>query len=29
MAVHDQLITDKFALYHGDCIEVMQGMPDA
>jgi hypothetical protein len=29
MAVHDQLITDKFALYHGDCVEVMQGMPDA
>jgi hypothetical protein len=27
MAVHDQLIGDKFALYHGDCIEVMQGLP--
>lgn len=27
MAVHDQLITDKFAIYHGDCIEVMQGLP--
>lgn len=29
MAVTDQLITDKFALYNGDCIEVMQGLPDA
>jgi DNA modification methylase len=29
MAVHDQLITDKFAIYHGDCIEVMAGLPDA
>jgi DNA modification methylase len=27
MAVHDQLITDRFALYHGDCIEVMQSLP--
>lgn len=24
MAVRDQLITDSFALYHGDCCEVMQ-----
>ncbi|MCC6271108.1 MAG: site-specific DNA-methyltransferase [Microbacteriaceae bacterium] len=28
MAVNDQLISDKFALYHGDCIEVMAGLPD-
>lgn len=28
MAINDQLITDRFALYHGDCIEVMQGFPD-
>lgn len=27
MAVNDQTITDKFAVYHGDCIEVMQAMP--
>ena len=29
MAVHDQVITKKYALYHGDCVEVMQSMPDA
>ena len=29
MAVIDQRITEKSALYHGDCIEVMQGLPDA
>ena len=29
MAVADQLIGDKFAIYHGDCVEVMQGFPDA
>ena len=29
MAVKDQLITDRFAIYNGDCIEVMQGLPDA
>ncbi|MFN8992950.1 MAG: DNA-methyltransferase [Pseudomonadota bacterium] len=28
MAVIDQRITEKSALYHGDCIEVMQGLPD-
>jgi DNA modification methylase len=28
MAVIDQVITEKFAIYNGDCIEVMQGMPD-
>ena len=29
MAVIDQLIGDRFALYNGDCIEVMKDMPDA
>lgn len=29
MAVNDQVITDQFALYHGDCVEVMSDMPDA
>ena len=29
MAVKDQLVTDRFAIYNGDCIEVMQGLPDA
>jgi hypothetical protein len=29
MAVRDQLITDKYAIYNGDCVEVMQGMPTA
>lgn len=28
MAVKDQVITDNYALYHGDCIEVMGAMPD-
>ena len=28
MAVTDQLITDRFALYNGDCVEVMHGLPD-
>lgn len=27
MAVRDQLIGEKFAIYNGDCIEVMQDMP--
>ncbi len=27
--VSDQVITDKYAIYNGDCIEVMHGMPDA
>jgi len=26
--VIDQVITDKYAIYNGDCIEVMSGMPD-
>lgn len=26
--VIDQVITDHYALYHGDCIDVMQGLPD-
>lgn len=29
MAVADQNVTDKFAIYNGDCIEVMGQMPDA
>lgn len=29
MAVSNQFITDKFALYNGDCIEVMAGLPTA
>jgi hypothetical protein len=28
MAVIDQCLGDRFALYHGDCIEVMQSMPE-
>lgn len=28
MAVIDQLITDRFAIYNGDCVEVMQKIPD-
>jgi DNA modification methylase len=29
VAVKDQKITDQYAIYNGDCIEVMQGLPDA
>ncbi|WP_353268296.1 DNA methyltransferase [Gemmatimonas sp.] len=29
MAVRDQLITDRFAVYNGDCVEVMKTIPDA
>jgi DNA modification methylase len=28
MAVNDQVITDEYALYNGDCIEVMGNIPD-
>lgn len=28
MAVKDQIITERYALYHGDCCEVMPTMPD-
>ncbi|MGA0395382.1 MAG: hypothetical protein ACO3MW_15145, partial [Rhodospirillales bacterium] len=28
MAVRDQEISKKYALYNGDCIEVMQNLPD-
>ena len=28
MAVNDQVITDDYALYNGDCCEVMQSLPD-
>lgn len=27
MAIIEQVITDKYALYYGDCMDVMQGMP--
>lgn len=29
MSVIDQCVTDKFAIYNGDCVEVMQGLPAA
>ena len=29
MAVKDQILTDEYAIYNGDCIEVMQSLPDA
>jgi DNA modification methylase len=28
MAVKDQLITDRFAIYNGDCVEGMKALPD-
>lgn len=28
MAIANQRLTDRFAIYEGDCIEVMQSMPD-
>jgi DNA modification methylase len=28
MACRDKLIADRFAVYHGDCVEVMQDIPD-
>jgi len=28
MAIREQLITDQYALYNGDCIETMESMPD-
>jgi len=28
MAIREQSITDQYAIYNGDCIEVMQTMPD-
>lgn len=28
MAIKDQTITDQYALYNGDCIEVMRSLPD-
>jgi DNA modification methylase len=27
MAVMDQIVTDRYALYHGDCVEVLRGLP--
>lgn len=29
MKILDQVVTDQYALYHGDCVDVMRGMPDA
>jgi len=29
MTVKDQVITDKYAIFNGDCIEVMRSLPDA
>lgn len=29
MAVKDQVVTDRYAIYNGDCMEVMRGLPDA
>ncbi len=29
MKVLDQHIAERYALYHGDCVDVMRGMPDA
>lgn len=29
MAVKEQKLTDKYAIYNGDCVEVMQALPDA
>ena len=28
MAVIDQVITDQYAIYNGDCCEVLAGLPD-
>ena len=28
MAIIDQVITDKYAIYNGDCVEMMKAMPD-
>lgn len=25
----DQVVTDRYALYHGDCVDVLKGLPDA
>lgn len=25
----DQVVTDQYAIYHGDCVEVLKGVPDA
>lgn len=29
MACRTQVITDEYAIYHGDCVEVMKDLPDA
>jgi hypothetical protein len=29
MNVIDQMVTDDFAMYHGDCVDVVRGMPES
>lgn len=29
MKVLDQVVTDEYAIYHGDCVDVVSGLPDA
>ena len=29
MAIYEQVLTDQYALYRGDCVDVMAAMPDA
>lgn len=29
MAVRDQVVTDRYAIYNGDCVQVMRNLPDA
>ena len=24
----DQIVTERYAAYHGDCVEVLKGLPD-
>ena len=28
MEVLDQFVSDRFAMYHGDCVDVVRGIPD-
>ena len=28
MAVKEQVLTDRYAIYNGDCVEVMESLPD-
>lgn len=29
MDILDQSVTDRYAIYHGDCVDVLRGLPDA